>query len=248
MQKALNMKLLILILTALAAISAGARQTECTINGIGERAGNAALEEIAAAMKVRGDQLPFTNGICMEQLYPTSQMLADCISFGPAPNKAVVGDNAFAHEAGIHQHGVLANPLCYEIMTPESVGVQKNRMVLGKHSGQHALALRCEQLGHQFDRRELDEIYRKFVVLADRIKKVQDSHLLELIQEVCAQGKRIPPAAASMPFTRAASAVVGSHEAPIPFPAPVPGNNGPASVAVTFSDHHSEQEDYLWGV
>jgi len=128
------------------------------------------------------------------------------------------------------------------------VGVPDSRLVLGKHSGRHALALRCEQLGHQFDRRELDEVYRKFVVLADRIKKVQDSHLLELIQEVCTHGKRIPPAAATMPFTRAALAVAGSHEAPIPFPAPAAGNNGSASVSVTFADHHSEQEDYLWGV
>jgi hypothetical protein len=95
----------------------------------------------------------------------------------------------------------------------------------------------------------LDEVYRKFVVLADRIKRVQDSHLLELIQEVCTQGKKIPPAAATIPFSRAASAVAGSHEAPLPFPAPAPGNSGPAaSVPVTFADHHSEQEDYLWGV
>jgi len=166
---------------ALAAISAGARQTECTINGIGERAGNAALEEIAAAMKVRGDQLPFTNGICMEQLYPTSQMLADCISFGPAPNKAVVGDNAFAHEAGIHQHGVLANPLCYEIMTPESVGVQKNRMVLGKHSGRHALRSRFAELGHTLNASDVEIAYQCFVKLADRKKRIYDQDLISLL-------------------------------------------------------------------
>jgi hypothetical protein len=143
---------------------------------------------------------------------------------------------------------MLKNPLTYEIMTPHSVGVPDSRLVLGKHSGRHALALRCEQLGHQFDRRELDEVYRKFVVLADRIKKVQDSHLLELIQEVCTPGKRIPPAAATLPFTKAASAIAGSHEAPLPFPAPAPASNGLASVPVSFADHHSEQEDYLWGV
>ncbi|HWZ13277.1 MAG TPA: hypothetical protein VNX22_09070, partial [Acidobacteriaceae bacterium] len=151
------------------------------INGIGERAGNAALEEIAAAMKVRGDQLPFTNGICMEQLYPTSQMLADCISFGPAPNKAVVGDNAFAHEAGIHQHGVLANPLCYEIMTPESVGVQKNRMVLGKHSGRHALRSRFAELGHTLNASDVEIAYQCFVKLADRKKRIYDQDLISLL-------------------------------------------------------------------
>jgi isopropylmalate/homocitrate/citramalate synthase len=143
---------------------------------------------------------------------------------------------------------MLKNPLTYEIMTPHSVGVPDSRLVLGKHSGRHALALRCEQLGHQFNRHELDDVYRKFVVLADRIKKVQDSHLLELIQEVCTQGKRIPPATASAPFTRAAAAVSGSHEIPLPFPAPAPANSGPISVPVSFADHHAEQEDYLWGV
>src|SRR6202011_3097112 len=117
----------------------------------------------------------------------------------------------FAHEAGIHQDGMLKNPLTYQIMTPQSVGVPDSRLVLGKHSGRHALSLRCEQLGHQFERRELDEIYRRFVVLADRIKKVQDSHLLELIQDVARgnvsssdvtgrQGRKFPPAAATLPF------------------------------------------------
>jgi 2-isopropylmalate synthase len=166
---------------ALAAISAGARQTECTINGIGERAGNAALEEIAAAMKVRGDQMPFTHGIRMEQLYPTSRMLAECISFGPAPNKAIVGENAFAHEAGIHQHGVLANPLCYEIMTPESVGVERNRMVLGKHSGRHALRSRFAELGHALNASDVDLAYEGFVALADRKKRIYDQDLISLL-------------------------------------------------------------------
>jgi 2-isopropylmalate synthase len=175
---------------ALAAMSAGARQTECTINGIGERAGNAALEEIAAAMRVRSDQLPFTNGICMEQLYPTSQMLADCISFGPAPNKAVVGDNAFAHEAGIHQHGVLANPLCYEIMTPESVGVQKNRMVLGKHSGRHALRSRFAELGHALNASDVEIAYQGFVKLADRKKRIYDQDLISLLSALPSRQER----------------------------------------------------------
>src|ERR1700689_5272420 len=166
------------------AIDAGARQVECTINGIGERAGNASLEEIVMAMRVRPDRLAYETEVVSEQLYPASQLLSEVTGVAVQPNKAIIGRNAFAHEAGIHQDGMLKNPLTYEIMTPQSVGVPDSRLVLGKHSGRHALALRCEQLGHQFERRELDEVYRKFVVLADRIKKVQDSHLLELIQDV----------------------------------------------------------------
>ena len=132
------------VANSLAAVEAGARQIECTINGIGERAGNAALEEVAAAMLVRRDKFPYAHGLALEQLYPTSQLLSELISFTPAPNKAVVGSNAFAHEAGIHQHGMLAHPLTYEIMTPASVGVPTNRMVLGKHSGRRALAHRLQ--------------------------------------------------------------------------------------------------------
>ena len=122
------------VANTLAAVEAGVRQIECTINGIGEkRAGNAALEEVAAAMMVRREKFPYAHSLVMEQLYPTSQLLSEVISFTPPPNKAVVGSNAFAHEAGIHQHGMLAHPLTYEIMTPASVGVPNNRMVLGKH-------------------------------------------------------------------------------------------------------------------
>ena len=135
------------VANSLAAIEAGVRQVECTINGIGERAGNAALEEIAAVLHVRADRYPVESNIVLDRLYPVSQMLASVISFRPSPNKAVVGDNAFAHEAGIHQHGVLSNPLTYEIMTPESVGVPGNRMVLGKHSGRRAMAHRLKALG-----------------------------------------------------------------------------------------------------
>jgi 2-isopropylmalate synthase len=229
------------VANSLAGVQAGARQVECTINGIGERAGNASMEEIVMAMRVRPDRYPYETGVASEQIYPSSQMLAEITRIPVQPNKAITGRNAFAHEAGIHQDGVLKNPLTYEIMTPQSVGVPDSRLVLGKHSGRHALALRCEQLGHHFERRELDEMYRKFVVLADRIKKVQDSHLLELIQDVLAQGKRIPPAAAAaIPFTRAAAAAVNGS---------FPGNAlGASSIPVTFGDHHSEQEDYLWGV
>ncbi|MBV9436910.1 MAG: 2-isopropylmalate synthase, partial [Acidobacteria bacterium] len=125
-----------------AGIEQGARQVECTINGIGERAGNAPLEEIVMAMRVRSDSLPYETGIQANLLYTASQQLARTISFGPQPNKPIVGANAFAHAAGIHQHGVLSNPLCYEIMTPESVGAPGTKIVLGKHSGRHALQAR----------------------------------------------------------------------------------------------------------
>ena len=171
------------VANTLAAIDAGARQVECTINGIGERAGNAALEEIVMALRVRRDRYPYDTGIAGEQLFAASQMLSEITGVPVQPNKAVTGRNAFAHEAGIHQDGVLKNPLTYEIMTPQSVGVPDSKLVLGKHSGRHALSIRCEQLGYQFDRRALDDIYRRFVRLADKIKHVEDHHLLELIRD-----------------------------------------------------------------
>jgi 2-isopropylmalate synthase len=170
------------VANSLAAIEAGARQVECTINGIGERAGNASLEEIVMALRVRADQLPFETGIRTEQLYPTSQLLSALISCPVQPNKAIVGRNAFAHEAGIHQHGVISNPLCYEIMTPESVGVPTNNLVLGKHSGRHALALRYEDLGYSMEPVELDAIYQRFTSLADRKKRIYDQDLIALLQ------------------------------------------------------------------
>jgi 2-isopropylmalate synthase len=178
------------VANSLAGIEGGARQVECTINGIGERAGNAALEEIAAALMVRRDKFPYTNNIVLSQLYPTSQMLAECIAFGCSPNKAVVGANAFAHESGIHQHGMMANPLAYEIMTPESVGAGHTKLVLGKHSGRRALADRLEKLGHPLDRNQLDEVYSRFTELADRKKSIYDQDLLGLLQP----GKSIPVA------------------------------------------------------
>jgi 2-isopropylmalate synthase len=166
---------------SLAAIGAGARQVECTINGIGERAGNASLEELVMAMHVRADQLPFETGVHTQELYPTSQLLSRIIGFEVQPNKAIVGRNAFAHEAGIHQHGVINNPLCYEIMTPDSVGVPNNYLVLGKHSGRHALALRYEELGHSLTAAELETAYRSFTLLADRKKRVYDQDLISLL-------------------------------------------------------------------
>src|SRR5450432_1290145 len=171
------------VANSLAGVAAGARQVECTINGIGERAGNASLEEIVMAVRVRPDRYQYETGVVSEQLFPASQLLSELTGVPVQPNKAVIGRNAFAHEAGIHQDGMLKNPLTYEIMTPQSVGVPDSTLVLGKHSGRHALSIRCEQLGCQFDRRELDEVYRRFVVLADKIKHVEEHHLLELIQQ-----------------------------------------------------------------
>ncbi|HEX8150865.1 MAG TPA: 2-isopropylmalate synthase [Pyrinomonadaceae bacterium] len=169
------------VANSLAALDAGARQVECTVNGIGERAGNAALEEIVMALRVRADRLPYACDVRTEELYPTSQLLSEIIGFGVQPNKAVVGRNAFAHEAGIHQHGVLSNPLCYEIMTPESVGVPSNNIVLGKHSGRHALSRRFDELGFTLSAPELEDAYRQFTELADRKKNVYDQDLLSLL-------------------------------------------------------------------
>jgi 2-isopropylmalate synthase len=169
------------VANSLAALDAGARQVECTVNGIGERAGNAALEEVVMALRVRADRLPYTCDVRAEELYPTSQLLSEIIGFGVQPNKAVVGRNAFAHEAGIHQHGVLSNPLCYEIMTPESVGVPSNNIVLGKHSGRHALSRRFDELGFALSASELDDAYHEFTKLADRKKNIYDQDLLSLL-------------------------------------------------------------------
>ncbi len=169
------------VANSLAAIEAGARQVECTINGIGERAGNASLEEIVMALHVRADRLPFETGIATNELYPTSQLLSSIVGFDVQPNKAIVGRNAFAHEAGIHQHGVINNPLCYEIMTPESVGVPANSLVLGKHSGRHALSLRYMELGYQISSSELEAAYRRFTNLADKKKRIYDQDLISLL-------------------------------------------------------------------
>jgi len=172
------------VANSLAAIEAGARQVECTINGIGERAGNASLEEIVMALHVRADRLPFETNIKTAELYSTSQLLSSIVGFDVQPNKAIVGRNAFAHEAGIHQHGVINNPLCYEIMTPESVGVPANSLVLGKHSGRHALSLRYSELGYSVTPSELDAAYGRFTNLADKKKRVYDQDLISLLNNV----------------------------------------------------------------
>lgn len=171
---------------ALAGVMGGARQVEATVTGIGERAGNAALEEVAAALMVRHDRFPFTSNIVMQQLAPSAQLLSELISFGCAPNKAVVGKNAFAHESGIHQHGVLANPLTYEIMTPASVGVTANSIVLGKHSGRRALQHRLRELGYELTGPELDVVYHRFTQLADHKKSIYDQDLVALLHDTTA--------------------------------------------------------------
>ncbi len=175
------------VANSLAAVGAGARQVECTINGIGERAGNAALEEIVMIMKTRHDRLPFTTGIHTEKLFSASQTLTRFISFGPQPNKAIVGDNAFAHEAGIHQDGYLKEKSTYEIISPASVGVPESRLVLGKHSGRHALKQRAKDLGFELSRQELDEVYRVFTSMADNKKGMRNEEIVALLRRVTSQ-------------------------------------------------------------
>ncbi|MDQ2841685.1 MAG: 2-isopropylmalate synthase [Acidobacteriota bacterium] len=172
------------VANSLAAVKAGARQIECTINGIGERAGNAALEEVVMAMKTRHDRLPFETKINAEKLFHASQTLTQFITFGPQPNKAIVGENAFAHEAGIHQDGYLKEPTTYEIITPASVGVPKSRIVLGKHSGRHALKQRAEDLGFVLSREELEEVYHRFTHMADNKKGLRNDEIVALIELV----------------------------------------------------------------
>jgi 2-isopropylmalate synthase len=167
-----------------AAVTAGVRQVECTINGIGERAGNASLEEIVMGMRVRPDRLPFTTGIRSEQLFPTSQLLCSLTGQHVQANKAIVGRNAFAHEAGIHQDGMLKDRRTYEIMSPTDVGVPSTTLVLGKHSGRHAVKHRCEAIGHTLTRLELDQVYRRVIALCDAQKSITDADLIAMIQEV----------------------------------------------------------------
>jgi len=167
---------------SLAAVQAGARQIECTINGIGERAGNTSLEEMVMILKTRPDCYPYHTGIHTEHLYSASQMLSSIITFGPQPNKAIVGRNAFAHEAGIHQDGYLKEKSTYEIIDPRSVGVPEGKLVLGKHSGRHALLKRCQDLGFDLSKSELDDLYRRFTTIADQRKKgLMDEEIVALI-------------------------------------------------------------------
>jgi 2-isopropylmalate synthase len=178
------------VANSLAAVQNGARQVECTINGIGERAGNCSLEEIVMILKTRADRLPYTTGIKTEQLFPASQLLTEIIGVGVQPNKAIVGRNAFAHEAGIHQDGFLKERTTYEIIEPKSVGVPESRLVLGKHSGRHALKVRVQDLGLTLDKEQLDELYTRFSALADTKKGITDDEIRSLAQDVAAKGVR----------------------------------------------------------
>ena len=167
---------------SLVAVQAGARQVECTINGIGERAGNCPLEEVVMTMRTRKDRFPYETGIVSRHIYPASQLLASLITFGPQPNKPIVGRNAFAHEAGIHQDGFFKERTTYEIIDPLTVGVPESRLVLGKHSGRHALMDRCVHLGYSLTKDELENLYHRFTSFADTKKGVMDEQILDLIR------------------------------------------------------------------
>jgi 2-isopropylmalate synthase len=171
------------VANSLAAVQAGARQIECTVNGIGERAGNCSLEEVVMALRTRHDVLPYTTGVVTEQITPASKLLSTITGLQVQPNKAIVGANAFAHEAGIHQHGMLMDKSTYEIMTPESVGLQQNKLVLGKHSGRHAFVDRIEQLGYQLSQEEVQKAFVRFKALADLKKEIYDEDLDAIIAD-----------------------------------------------------------------
>jgi 2-isopropylmalate synthase len=173
------------VANSLAAIEAGARQVECTINGIGERAGNAALEEIVMALRIRRDRLPYTAAIVTEHLCATSQLLSSLVGVRVPPNKAIVGDNAFAHEAGVHQDGMLKHSLTYEIMEPAAVGAAGSRLVIGKHSGLRGIDARCRALGYHLRPDDLARLYQRLIALADEIKVLEDDRLAEVIAETC---------------------------------------------------------------
>ena len=182
------------VANSLAAVNAGVRQIECTINGIGERAGNAALEEIVMATRVRGDRLPYDTAIRTQELFRTSQLLTELTHEPVQANKAIVGRNAFAHEAGIHQDGVIKDRRTYEIMRPEDIGVVST-LVLGKHSGRHAVKQRCEQIGYDLTRFELDRVYRTIIELADRQKQIDDDDVTRIVESTRAELAQTEPAA-----------------------------------------------------
>jgi len=185
------------VANSFAAMAAGARQIECTVNGIGERAGNASLEEIAVALQVRQSYYGAASNIILEKLYPTSRLLSSITGVPVPPNKAVVGANAFAHEAGIHQDGILKNPLTYEIILPERVGVPARRLVLGKHSGRNALRARLDELGYQTTEAELAGCYTMAMAMADAEKEVTDRDLLSIIHQVRRNQSHTPSPAAA---------------------------------------------------
>ncbi len=175
------------VANSLTALGHGARQIECTINGIGERAGNASLEEIVMALRTRKDFFGFETGVRTEEIFRTSRLLSHITGVHVQPNKAIVGENAFAHEAGIHQDGVLKEKLTYEIMRPEEIGRPSNKLVLGKHSGRHALAARLKDLGFELSGTEMDRAFKKFKDLADRKKEVYDDDLITIVADEATQ-------------------------------------------------------------
>ncbi len=200
------------VANTLAAIEGGARQVECTINGIGERAGNAALEEIVMALQVRSDRMPYTTGVDTKQLYPSSDMLTQLTGQGVQVNKAIVGRNAFAHEAGIHQDGILKDRRTYEIMRAEDVGAPWNPLVLGKHSGRHAVQKRCADLGFEVQGDELIEVYRALMAIADDRKTLTDND----VHSVMATIRKVKVTAVVDvvdPFDTPAAPVHVAHEA-----------------------------------
>jgi len=202
------------VANTLSAVQAGARQVECTINGIGERAGNASLEEIVMALRVRADRLPYETAVNTREIFASSQLLTALTGEGVQANKAIVGRNAFAHEAGIHQDGMLKDRRTYEIMRPEEVGVAAT-LVLGKHSGRHAVQKRCEQIGcSDMDRRILDEVYRAVIEHADREKVVSDADLAAIVARVTGTAALSTPTDAERPRTPPASGAPDLHATP----------------------------------
>ncbi len=235
------------VANSLAAIGAGARQVECTVNGIGERAGNTSLEELVMVMRVRGEHYPYETAVVAEQLFPSSQLLSEITGVYVQPHKAIVGRNAFAHEAGIHQDGMIKDPSTYEIIAPQSVGAPQNALVLGKHSGRNALRVRYEKLGFTFDRAQLDDVYRRFVALADKIKTIEDGHLLELIRDVPSRTATIPDSAGKTASTWMAA--VSKEDVQPAHPDLVSAREkAHAAHATHGGEREGEQEDYLWGV
>jgi len=184
------------VANSLAAVQGGARQVECTVNGIGERAGNAAVEEIVMALRVRRDRLPYDTAIRSEALYETSQLLSQLTEEPVQANKAIVGRNAFAHEAGIHQDGVIKDPRTYEIMRPQDVGQPSARLVLGRHSGRHAVQQRCDGLGLRVTHAELERVYREVIASGERRKAIGDGDLRRMVERIRTGGDASAAAAA----------------------------------------------------
>src|SRR2546426_904750 len=221
-------------------------EVECTVNGIGERAGNASLEEIVMAGRVRPQSVSFRTNVNTREIFRTSQLLSHLTGVFPPPNKAVVGRNAFAHEAGIHQHGVMQNGLTYEIMRPEEAGIPRSTLVLGKHSGRHALERRYRELGYDLDEQTLEGLYREFTALADRKHEILDEDLLALLHE----SFRDVPEAYQLTFLRV-SCGMASATAEV-------GLAGPWHRALVHALNKADHADkleatslnsvYLWGV